>query len=49
MIRFVLFCAALLFAALAISSTQAVARASMSHDREIWNTCPCRKFNRAGC
>jgi hypothetical protein len=38
MIRFVLFCAALLFAAIAISSTQAVARASMSHDREIWNS-----------
>jgi len=38
MTRFVLFCAGLLFAALAVGSTQAVALASMSHDREVWNT-----------
>jgi hypothetical protein len=37
MTRFVLFCAALLFAALAVGSTQAVARTA-SHDRELWNT-----------
>jgi hypothetical protein len=38
MTRFVVFCAGLLFAALAVGSTQAVALASMSHDREVWNT-----------
>ena len=38
MTRFVLFCAGLLFAALAVGSTRAVALASMSHDRELWNT-----------
>jgi hypothetical protein len=38
MTRFVLFCAGLLLAALAVGSTQAVALASMSHDRELWNT-----------
>ena len=38
MVRFALFWAALLFAALAVGSTQAVALASMSHDREVWNT-----------
>jgi hypothetical protein len=37
MTRCVLFCAALLFAALAVGSTQAVARTA-SHDRELWNT-----------
>jgi hypothetical protein len=35
MTRFVVFCAALLFAA--VGSTQAVARTA-SHDRELWNT-----------
>jgi hypothetical protein len=38
MTRFVLFWAALLLAALAVGSTQAVALATMSHDREVWNT-----------
>jgi hypothetical protein len=38
MTRFVRFWAALLFAVLAVGSTQAVALASMSHDREVWNT-----------
>jgi hypothetical protein len=37
MTRFVLFCAALLFASLAVSSTQAAARTA-SLDRELWNT-----------
>jgi hypothetical protein len=37
MTRFVRFCAALLFAALAVGSTQAVALASMSSDREVWS------------
>jgi hypothetical protein len=37
MTRFVLFYAALLFAALAVGSTQAGARTA-SHEREVWNT-----------
>jgi hypothetical protein len=37
MTRFVLFCAASLFAALDVGSTQAVALASMSHDHEVWS------------
>jgi hypothetical protein len=37
MTRFVPFCAALLFASLAVCSKQAAARTA-SHDREVWNT-----------
>ena len=37
MTRFVLFCVAFLFAALAVGSTQAVALASMSHDDDVWS------------
>jgi hypothetical protein len=38
MTRFFLFCAALLFAALTVGSTQAMSRNATSHDREVWNT-----------
>jgi hypothetical protein len=37
MTRFVVFCAALLFASLAVRSTQTAALTA-SHDREVWNT-----------